>query len=258
MALAARLTRYRAVAAYDGTAYYGYQRQGGGTPTVQGAIETAIAQVTGAPVTVSAAGRTDTGVHAAGQVIAFDVAWKHAPEALWRAVNANLPHDIALISLSMADPMFHPRYDARSRMYEYALYVAPARQPLLDRYAWHVPVREPLDVNAMQAAAGVLVGTHDFAAFGQPPQGENTVREVMRSDIDVLLGARPGEQVIRYTVEANAFLYRMVRRLVGALARVGTGALTTGAFEEAFRAADGAWPNQTAPACGLCLIKVTY
>ncbi len=178
MAHAARLTRYRAVVAYDGTAYYGYQRQGGGTPTVQGAIETAIAQVTGEPATVSAAGRTDTGVHATGQVIAFDVAWKHAPEALWRAINANLPHDIALLSLSMADPEFHPRYDARSRMYEYVLYVAPARQPLLDRYAWHVPVREPLDVNAMQAAAGVLVGTHDFAAFGQPPQGENTVREV--------------------------------------------------------------------------------
>ncbi len=258
MAHAARLTRYRAVAAYDGTAYYGYQRQESGTPTVQGAIEAAIARVTGAPVTVSAAGRTDTGVHASGQVIAFDAAWKHAPEALWRAINANLPQDIALLSLSEADPAFHPRYDARSRMYEYTLYVAPARQPLLDRYAWHVPVREPLDVKSMQAAAGVVMGTHNFATFGQPPQGENTVRDVIRSDVDGLAGVRPGEQVIRYTIEANAFLYRMVRRLVGALARVGTGALTPSAFEEAFRAADGAWPNQTAPACGLCLIKVTY
>jgi tRNA pseudouridine38-40 synthase len=243
-------TRYRALLAYDGTDYLGFQRQAGNAPTIQGTVEAAIGRVTGQSVTVNGAGRTDSGVHASGQVIAFDVDWRHTPQDLWRALNANLPGSIVLQSLDVAEPGFHPRFDAQSRAYEYTLYVAPVRNPLLIRYAWHM--RRPLDMTLMQIAAATLIGEHDFATFGLPPQGENTVRLVYRSEFS-LVGA-----LIRYHIRANAFLYRMVRRTVGALVRVGEGTLTLDAFETAFRAADVTRINYTAPACGLCLTEVNY
>jgi tRNA pseudouridine38-40 synthase len=250
--------RYRAVAAYDGTRYCGFQRQAGDTPTVQAALEAAIRRVTGQRVTVLAAGRTDSGVHATGQVIAFDVAWRHAPADLWRALNANLPPDVALNALDEAPADFHPRYDARSRVYEYTFYVAPVRQPLLDRWAWQVRAGQPLNNERMQRAAALLVGAHDFAAFGQPAQGESTVRQVLRSELETLAERPPVVQLVRYRIEANAFLYRMVRRIAGALARVGSGALALDEFAWALHAAEREWPNQAAPARGLCLIAVTY
>ena len=250
--------RYRAVIAYDGMPYCGFQRQAGDTPTVQGTIESALARVTQQTITVLGAGRTDTGVHAAGQVIAFDAEWRHTPHDLWRALNANLPDTIAARSLDVAPRGFHPRYDARSRTYEYTLYVAPVRHPLLDRYAWHVPASAPLNLAAMERAAGSLIGVHDFAAFGQPTQGESTTREVMRSEFAMVTGTTSREQVIRYTIEGNAFLYRMVRRVVGALVRVGRGDVSLEEFEAVFRAADSRWPNQTAPPHGLCLTEVIY
>lgn len=256
--MTAPVVRYRAVVAYDGTDYFGFQRQAGDTPTIQGAIEAAVARVTGQPATVTGAGRTDTGVHATGQVIAFEAAWRHTTGALLRAINANVSDGIALQTVDEADGAFHPRYDARSRTYEYLLYVAPVRQPLLDRHAWHVPFRHALDWDAMQRAASLLVGTHDFAAFGQPPQGENTVRQVMCSEFEPVTAPAPAVQLVRYRIEANAFLYRMVRRIVGALVRVGGGKLSHQAFQAAFEAADGTWPNQSAPARGLCLINVRY
>jgi tRNA pseudouridine38-40 synthase len=254
--------RYRALLAYDGTAYQGFQRQAGDTPTVQGAVEAALRRVTGEATSLTGAGRTDSGVHATGQVIAFEAAWRHPTAALLRAVNANVPDDIALLALDEARADFHPRFDARSRTYRYTLYTAPVRQPHLNNRAWHAAPR-PLDLDAMQAAAALLLGTHDFATFGQPPQGDNTVRELLRSAFAVLdehVGGETGPDtvIIRYTVEANAFLYRMVRRIVGALVRVGRGQVTRDEFAAVFRAADGSWPNQTAPAHGLCLTKVTY
>jgi tRNA pseudouridine38-40 synthase len=252
------VARYRAVLAYDGTHYRGFQRQAGDTPTIQGAVEAAIGQVTGQPVIVTGAGRTDSGVHATGQVIAFDAVWKYTAHDLWRAINATLPEAIALQSLDEAGTGFHPRFDARSRTYEYSLVVAPVRQPLLSLYAWLVPGRSPLDLHSMRIAAASLIGTHDFATFGQPPQGDNTIREVKRSELVVTADPAPEVMLIRYEIEANAFLYRMVRRIVGALIRVGLGRLSVDVFETAFRAADGSWPNETAPAHGLCLTKVTY
>lgn len=253
----AAVRRYRAILAYDGTRYQGFQRQAGDTPTVQGAVEAAIQCVTGQAITLIGAGRTDSGVHATGQVIAFDVAWRHPTEALWRAINANAPDDIALQSLDETDAAFHPRYDARSRTYDYTLYEAPVRQPILNKWAWHVPARA-LDLDRMQHAASLLLGTHDFATFGQPPQGDNTVREMLHSQFTGVRPLTPQGREIRYTISANAFLYRMVRRIVGALVRVGSGQVTLDEFEAAFRAADGTWPNQTAPARGLCLTMVTY
>jgi tRNA pseudouridine38-40 synthase len=246
------------VLAYDGSGYFGFQRQAGSAPTIQGAVEQALEHITRQPVLVTGAGRTDTGVHATGQVIAFDVDWSHSTDKLWNALNANLPDSIAVQSLDEAAADFHPRFDARSRVYQYTLYAAPVRQPVLSRYAWLVPSQGALNVAAMQIAAACLVGVGDFATFGQPPQGENTVREVMQSEIVVLPGLVPAGQVLRYQIEANAFLYRMVRRIVAALVRVGLERLTIEVFEAAFRAANSRWPNQTAPAHGLCLTQVIY
>lgn len=253
-----RVTRYRAVLAYDGTEYLGFQRQAGDTPTIQGAVEAALRQVTQREITVIGAGRTDAGVHATGQVIAFDAAWPHETDALWRAINANLPDAVALQSLEEAGADFHPRFDARSRAYAYTLYFAPVRQPRWQRYAWHIATHcSPALDDLRQAAAG-LVGKHDFATFGQPPQGESTVREVFRSEIALVDQPEASGCILRYEIEANAFLYRMVRRIAGGLARVGRGNLAAEDFLTAFRAADGTWPNPSAPAHGLCLTRVTY
>lgn len=146
------VTRYRAVVAYDGTDYFGFQRQAGDTPTIQGAIEAALRRVTECEITVTGAGRTDTGVHAIGQVIAFDTAWRHTTADLWRAINARLPVSIVLRSLDEAAANFHPRFDARSRAYVYTLLFAPVRQPLWQRTAWQIVTSRPPDVDAMQRA----------------------------------------------------------------------------------------------------------
>lgn len=249
--------RYRAVVAYDGTDYFGFQRQAN-APTIQGTIEAALLRVTRQPAALLGAGRTDAGVHATGQVIAFDVEWKHPPRDLERALNATLPNAITVRALEVADHRFHPRFDARSRSYEYTLYAAPVRQPLRERYAWHVMARDALDIEAMQRAASCLMGVHDFATFGRPPQGESTIREVLRSELGLLSQPDPETQIVRYTIEANAFLYRMVRRIVGALAQVGGGKLSPEAFEAALYVADETCLHDLASARGLCLARVSY
>ena len=242
--------RVRAVVAYDGTDYFGFQRQANG-PTVQAALEDALAQVTQSPVAVVAAGRTDSGVHARGQVVAFDIAdWRHGLDDLQRALNAVLPPDVAVSAVEEAAPDFHPRYDARSRRYRYTVYNAPVRSPLDRRYSWHI--RSPLDVGAMQEAARLLLGEHDFAAFGRPPQGTNTVRLVLA----VEWGGRPPR--LTFDIEANAFLYRMVRSIVGTLVSVGRGAMSVAEFAAVLESRERARAGPTAPPQGLCLIEVKY
>lgn len=243
------VTRYRATLAYDGTNYQGFQRQVGDTPTIQLAVEHAIARVTGQATTVIGAGRTDTGVHAAGQVITFEVDWQHPDTDLLRAINAVLPPDIALQDLALGSG-FHPRFDAHSRLYRYTIVQASQRQPLLSRYAWYM--RGPLDLQAMQTAAALLLGEHDFATFGSPPVGTNTVREVFRSEWETQT------PLLLYTIEATAFLQHMVRRIVGMLVDVGRGHTTVTQFEAAFRAADLAQSGRVAPPQGLVLEQVTY
>jgi len=158
--------RFRATLAYDGTAYQGFQRQAGGAPTIQGEVEAAIARITGQVVTVIGAGRTDTGVHATGQVIAFDLVWPHEAVQLMNAINAHLPPDIALQDIAQHEG-FHPRFDALTRLYSY--YILPVRQrfPMHRSRTWQL--RAPLDAAAMQAAAALLVGRHDFAALARRP-----------------------------------------------------------------------------------------
>jgi tRNA pseudouridine38-40 synthase len=250
--------RVRAVVAYDGTDYSGFQRQANGL-TVQAALEAALAQVTQETVTVLAAGRTDAGVHAAGQVIAFDTAWlrrersaerRHGVRDLQRALNAVLPADVAIRDVEEAAPDFHPRYDARSRRYRYTLYNAPVRCPLTRRYSLHVAT--PLDVEAMQQAADSLVGEHDFAALGRPPQGQVTVRRVLMAK----WGGEPPR--LTFDIEANAFLYRMVRSIVGTLLQVGRSEMSVEEFVAVLASCDRSQAGPTASPRGLCLMEVKY
>jgi tRNA pseudouridine38-40 synthase len=248
--------RYRATVAYDGARYNGFQRQASGIPTVQLALEEAIAEVTGQQVTVLGAGRTDTGVHAAGQVIAFDVGWKHSSDALINAINAVLPDDIALQDLTMLGEVaegsqgFHPRFSATARVYSYTVYPARQRNPLLRGRVWHVSAA--LDVDAMRKAGALLIGVHDFAAFGKPTQGEVTVRRLVRSE---WIEDTP---LLVYYVEANGFLKHMVRRMVGALVAVGRGSPTVDEFEAIFHSRKISWGIKLAPPQGLVLEQVKY
>jgi tRNA pseudouridine38-40 synthase len=241
--------RVRAIVAYDGTDYQGFQRQVNG-PTVQEVLEDALARVTGERVGIVSAGRTDTGVHAEGQVIAFDTGWRHSVEVLQRALNAVLPPDVAVREVAQVPEGFHPRYAARARHYRYTIYNWPVRSPLSRRTSLHVAGR--LNVEAMQAAARLLIGEHDFAAFGRPPQGDNTVRRVLEARWS---GERPW---LYLDIEANAFLYRMVRSLVGTMLRVGMGRMSVEAFGQVLASRDRAQAGPTAPPRGLCLIGVEF
>lgn len=243
--------RYRALVAYDGSAYLGYQRQRDGVPTIQGELEKSLAAILGTPTTVWGAGRTDTGVHAVGQVIAFDADWRHDPQTLLKAMNVRLPDDIALQVIGPA-PDFHPRFDAQSRRYRYRVHIGDAPNPLLIKRAWQF--QRDLDVEAMQHAASVLLGEHDFATFGQPPVGNNTVREVFVSEW-VQQQACTG---LVYTIEATAFLKHMVRRIVGMLVDVGLALRTVADFEAAFKSANLARAGRLAPPYGLYLDAVRY
>ena len=249
------MAAFGATLSYDGTAYAGFQRQAGDTPTIQLMVERALAGLGAADATVRAAGRTDRGVHAIGQVIAFALEWRHDEAELLRAMNAKLPPDIALQSLWRVEQgAFHPRFDARSRRYRYRVLLVAQRQPLCARYAWCL--RPPLDEGAMQDAARLLIGEHDFASFGRPPQGENTVRAVFASEWSG--EARSLGRALTYRVEANAFLQHMVRRIVGALVAVGRGQRSLAHFAETLRAAQRGLVSQLAPPQGLTLEAVRY
>ena len=174
------MRRYRALIEYDGTAYYGFQRQPHAYQTIQGELERVLKDISRTLITVIGAGRTDSGVHATGQVISFDLVWPHGSDALQRAINVNLPKDIAILQLAECPDDFHPRYDAKRRAYDYHIYTATIRSPLRRFRSWHLPWL--LDVDSMNAAATLLIGEHDFATFGTPPQGINSVREVFTAN----------------------------------------------------------------------------
>lgn len=241
--------RYWAKIEYDGTDFYGFQLQAA-ERTVQGDLEQALYQVTRVQTRVTGAGRTDTGVHARGQVIAFDAEWRHQTADLQRALNAVLPADVAVVELGVARPGFHPRFDAQSRTYTYTILCRPWRSPLERRRAWHVPYH--LDVERMAEASQCLVGTQDLTTFGRPPQGDNPVRTVMEAVW------QKQDSRLMFDITANAFLHRMVRSLVGSLVLVGSGQLSPDEFRAMLAARDASRIKQIAPAQGLCLVRVNY
>lgn len=243
------MERYQIILAYDGTDFQGYQRQGT-SRTVQGEVEAALRRLGWQGRTIFAAGRTDTGVHASGQVISFDLEWRHTPEDLGRALNANLPKDVAVKTVRIAASDFHPRYWATSRRYQYRLYFAADRDPLFDRFTWRV--WPPADLQLLQEAACMLPGIHDFAAFGTPPRPEgNTNREVYQADW------APQARGLLFEVTANAYLYHMVRRMVFLQVQVGQNRLTLQDFANCVQRAQPQTPG-LAPPHGLVLTEVVY
>jgi len=241
--------RVVAIVEYDGTEYFGFQIQRR-VKTIQGEIEQALAEITRHETRIVGAGRTDSGVHARGQVVHFAPTWDRPLSDLQRALNAVLPRDIAVVGLKEGEPGFHARYSAHSREYRYTILNRPVRSPLALRYAHHCAKR--LDVQAMDGACASLVGTHDFLAFGWPPRGDNTVRTVLRAAC-----ARAGE-FVRVDIEGDAFLRRMVRRIVGNLMLVGLGNLSVRAFADLLSLGHRRTPATQAPASGLCLMTVNY
>lgn len=257
-----------ALVTYDGSGFHGFQAQADAT-TVQGVLEEALDRFCQRESRIVGAGRTDAGVHANGQVIRAAVGWVHTLADLERAWNARLPASVMVRLVREAPPGFHPRFDAISRTYRYTVqchrtpqgFPPPRTSPLTDRFA--VLETRPLDVLAMNVAAGYLIGTHDFATFGQPPQGENTERHVMqaqwawRQNTLPAMDGFPGE-VIVLTITANAFLRQMMRNLVGTLLAVGRGELAPGRMAELLAARDRSRSAPPAAPQGLVLERVTY
>ena len=242
---------YRAVVEYDGTDLLGFQIQSQGR-TVQGEIENVLQRLTGRPVRVTGAGRTDAGVHASGQVIAFRAPWKHSPADLFRAVNALLPSDIAFRSLHTAPEGFHPRFSAIKRCYRYQIGLWPGHSPLRSRYVWELG--PDLDVEAMQRAAAHLLGSHDFATFGQPPQGDVTIRHIFSADWH----PDPHAPYLYFDLCANAFLRRMVRTITAALVQIGRKQRPPEDISKLIAARDRSLAPPPAPAKGLILTQVYY
>jgi tRNA pseudouridine38-40 synthase len=249
------MARYQIILAYDGASFLGSQRQAS-SRTVQSELEKALRKLGWHGQTVYLAGRTDTGTHASGQVAAFDLEWGHGLETLQDALNAHLPRDMAVRAVKAVADGFHPRFDASSRRYRYRLYCASVRDPLRDRYAWRVwPA-----VTDLTPLADIWPGTHDFAAFGTPPRtGGSTVRTI--------LSAKWQQQTDEwcFEIQADAFLYRMVRRLVYAQVAVGQARLSAEMLARALddqpdirQEAQVQIPASLAPACGLTLVEVRY
>jgi len=255
--------RLRVVLSYDGTAYHGFQRQGRGLLTVQDVVFVAIEAVTGSPPQrFAAAGRTDAGVHALGQVIAFDATRSVPTARVVRALNANLPDDVSAVEAREVGRDFHPRYDATAKTYAYTFYgwETGARQALLSRYALFVPFQPDLEV--MRHAAGLLAGSHDFSAFqdsGRPVA--DATRTIFECRLEYGSYSRPplaGVRAAHLIVRADGFLYHMVRVLAGTLLEVGRGRLSGEDVAGILARRDRRLAGPTLPPHGLCLLKVDY
>ena len=237
--------------AYDGTRFVGWQRQAEGD-SIQGLLEEALARFERAPVTVQGAGRTDAGVHALAQVASVRVTCAHDVATLTRALNAQLPADLRVLSVEEAAPDFHARFSAKKKTYRYHIRNAPIATPFERAYVWHLS--EPLDVDAMRQAAAMVVGTHDFGAFQsvgtQVPCG---IRTVLRSTI-----VQPEPALIAYEVTGDGFLRHMVRALAGTLVEIGRGWRSAESMRDLVAGAARHDAGATAPPHGLFLVAVDY
>jgi len=243
--------RIRCRTAYDGTTFHGWQVQPG-LPTIQAELQRVISEIEEAPVTVEASGRTDAGVHALRQMIAFSIQNPIPCGNLRRAMNRLLPHSIRVFEVEETHGGFHPRFDAVSKHYQYRIWRDEICLPFDRPYVHHHPY--PLDESIMAEAARALEGEHDFTAFAAADEkdalGHSKVREIFRSSIN-----RDGPRLI-YDVEGSGFLKHMVRNLIGAIVEVGKGNLAIGDFKALLTGSGKAGP--TLPAQGLFLIDVRY
>jgi tRNA pseudouridine38-40 synthase len=244
------MARYQIILAYDGTGLSGSQRQATAR-TAQSELENALRRLGWQGRSVLLAGRTDSGVHALGQVAAFDLEWNHPLDELVRALNSNLPAEMAVSAAKIVSDDFHPRFGATSRRYRYRLYCQPIRDPLRERFAWRL--WPSVSGDALQEAGKLLIGTYDFAAFGTPPRpGNSTIRTVMKAEWQ-----NQGDEWT-FEVRAEAFLYHMVRRLVYVQVAIGQGKFPAQVIADLLEGRQRVIPAGLAPANGLTLVEVTY
>ena len=242
--------RIKLTLSYDGTDFCGWQRQKNGV-SVQQTVEDAVFSLTGEKVSVIASGRTDAGVHAAGQVAHFDTNANIPPEKFYKALNTFLPDAVKATASEKASDGFNACRSAKRKTYEYGLYVSDTESPLKERYATRV--YGDIDVGKMQAAARVIVGEHDFKAFSATgSSAKTTVRTVYGISVE-----RNGAD-IKIRITGNGFLYNMVRVTAGALVKAGRGELDGKDIEKAFVTGDRTLLGETLPAKGLCLVSVEY
>ena len=236
---------------YQGTNYHGFQYQTN-APSIQEALEKAIVDFTGEALRVKGAGRTDAGVHAKGQVVAFDTTAAHSPGTFLQALNFYLPEDVAVKQAYRVDESFDPRRDALRRAYRYMILNSPVPSPLLRTTTW--PVKEPLKAETMSEAAELLVGVHDFVRFAGPlgDDAKSTVRCIFEASLD-----RTGD-LVTFDVEGSSFLPHQVRRMAGALVDVGRGSLELSEFREMIGGENSEAVAHSLGPQGLCLISVTY
>lgn len=247
----AAVANIKAILEYDGTEYCGFQKQPS-VRTVQGELERALAELFREKAAkVIGAGRTDAGVHATGQVVNFAAPERFPTDRVCPALNGLLPASIRVKSAEEVPETFHARYSAKARTYVYVVLNRAAPSALLGRYTWHVT--QPLDLQAMEAAAAELVGTRDFASFGVPERaGASTVRRIL----DFRTGRR--KDAVFFTIRANSFLRGMVRAMVGVLVEVGQGKHRPAEIAEILSARDRRAAGVSAPPQGLCLTRVEY
>ena len=236
---------------YDGSDFVGWQRQGRGT-SVQGLIEEALAKIDGAPVTLHGAGRTDSGVHAIGQVASARIVSPLDDRRIARALNAHLPETIRITDVSTVPDDFHARFSALAKTYEYRIWNGRTVPPFVRQYTWHII--EPLDMAAMEAASAAIPGEHDFAAFRSARSlNHTTVREITSASW------RTGEGgTLVFAISGKGFLRYMVRSLVGTVVEIGRGQRPTDDVARLLAVPDRSRAGRTAPARGLFLMKVDY
>ena len=243
--------------AYDGTDFHGWQIQRG-QPTIQGTLTDVARKLTGEKLTMHGAGRTDAGVHAAGQVAHFKTHSELTPAEFERAFNALLPPAIRVLAAEEVGPKFHARWQAQAKTYHYRIYRGRVVPPFEWRYVLHYPY--PLDLPAMAAAAGEFEGEHDFTSFAASSGSEDDDREratsrvIYRSAVEV---AADGH-AITYAVRGRSFLRYMVRKIVGTLLEVGRGKLSPADIPRLFEMRDRSRSGPTVPPQGLCLVSVEY
>lgn len=243
---------------YDGTDFNGWQRQDRSKRTVQGEIEKALSQILKKKISITASGRTDSGVHAKGQTANFKTTSTMTPVQILKALNALLPEDLAVIAAEEVPLNFHARYSVKSKIYRYTILNRPSRSPLQCRESFFYP--RPLNLFQMRKEAKFLLGRKNFKSFraSDPAaeengsKGKNTVRTIHRLEI------RKNGDFILIEIEANGFLYKMVRNIVGTLLEIGSGQRPAGSIQKILKAKNRKVAGPTAPAQGLCLLEVHY
>lgn len=249
--------RVRLVCAYDGGSFRGFARNEG-VRTVAGELEAHLSRVLRVPITVTGAGRTDKGVHAAGQVVSFDApASRLEPRRLMRSLNSVLGPAISVRAVEVVAPEFDARFSARWRRYRYTILTDPAPDPFRAAYSWHLPIT--LDVDAMAVAATAVVGRHDFSSFcRRPPTSPGEAPASLERTVLDATWTRPAPGELRFEITAVAFCHQMVRSIVGTLVDVGRRRIAPDAIGSILAAGDRSAAGGLAPPEGLCLLEVGY